>query len=279
MAAGLGTMLTTAQDGSLVQEVLTSVASAIQQVVLWVGPYWAWTVDQLDQHAGAITAVATAVLAFVTWIYVRLTRRLATYAKASVDATEKLIQAEDARDRAQHSAAVAALFYDLLEIARPMGMILIHGDPSLYVPFEFLSAHRQLIGTLHRGLPAAVAKQVTKTQSLLEVMRGRFQTLKFAPLQLELFYNDDLVPTIHALRDYGNQLGLDLETDIAPIDKGDVALNSQTIANAQKNLAAQQPTSGAQLSPAPQPVSAAPQTAVPAPPPPSHKPAPAKEDS
>jgi hypothetical protein len=239
---------------------------------VWLGPYWTWTVDQLDRHAGAVTAVATAILAFVTWIYVRLTRTLATYAKASVDATEKLIQAGDARDRAQHSAAVAALFYDLLEIARPMGMILIHGDPTLYVPFEFLSAHRQLIGTLHRGLPSAVAKRVTKTQSLLEVMRGRFQTLKFAPLQLELFYNDDLVPTIHALRDYGNQIGLDVETDIGPIDKDDVALNSQAIANAQKNFAVQQPMPAVQPAPAPQAAPTGPHPAAPAPAVPGHEP-------
>ncbi len=209
--------------------------SSILQLGIWVGPTWAWAIDQLDRHAGTITAVATVVLALVTWIYVRLTGKLATYAKASVDATEKLIQAEDTRDRAQHSAAVAAVFYDLVEIASPMGMILIHGDPTLYVPFE-----------LHRGLPPAVAQKVTKTQSLLEVMRGRFRGLKFAPAQLVLFYNDDLVPTIDALRDYGNGLGLDLQTDIVAVEHDEVALNAQTIATAQKAMAGQQP------SPAPQ---------------------------
>src|SRR5258708_36658665 len=109
-----------------------------------------------------MTAVAGVVLALVTWIYVRLTGKLAAYAKASVDATEKLIQAEDTRDRAQHSAAVAAVFFDPVEVPSPMGVILIHRDPNLYVPFEFRSAHRHPTRALHPGLPPPAAHRATK---------------------------------------------------------------------------------------------------------------------
>src|SRR6266550_1516221 len=67
--------------------------------------------------------------------------------------------------------AVEAVYQELVAIARPLRLILEHGELGIRVPFATVAAYREVLGPLYRGLPPAVGEQLAKTYSLLDIQR------------------------------------------------------------------------------------------------------------
>ncbi len=164
----------------------------------------------LDQHAGAVQALTAVIIAIVTVIYVILTNRLAVQATRQSDLIAN-------RERAEHDAAVIAVFYELLSIAKPIELRLLHGTVTI-VPFGFAGAYRSLVGPLHYRLPPALGHRLAKTFSLVEVVRSQLDSPRYQARQVAITYNDDIVPTLEALRAYAAERDIELQIDVAQVD-------------------------------------------------------------
>lgn len=213
---------------------INQIGSALQQFVHWLNAN-AGSLQGVAALATGISAVVALLLLVATFKMARSASAQATSAKDSVDATREILQAEERRRQEEHFAAVRAIYYELVAVATPIGMILIHGDPSLYVPFEMATSYGQLQIPLLRDVPDPMVGRVAKTYSMLAINRSRFGARRIAPIQVELFMNDDLVPTLAALHAHAAAHGVVMDVPPAAVPKVDIVLNAANVTTWQQS--------------------------------------------
>ncbi len=202
----------------------------------------------LDSHASAIQAASAAIQAMAAWVtialtvvlvgatlaYVLYTNRLAARTGESVQATRDLLADQQNARTQDHVSAVEAVYQELVAIARPLRLILEHGELGIRVPFATVAAYREVLGPLYRGLPPAVGEQLAKTYSLLDIQRRALDAMNLNVHQLNLVFNEDLIPTIDALRTHLHELARDLPPPPEPIAAADIHLTQQMVQHAKQ---------------------------------------------
>src|ERR1700730_14688627 len=147
-----------------------------------------------------LTPVATFVLAGVTAVLAAATIFLGWQAKDSVKETKSLIQDQQRARTDDHTAAVEAVYQELVSVAGPVRMVLQHGNLAVRVPFALIAAYHQVLAPLYRGLPPQLGARLTRTYSLLDIQRAAFETMTISVHQLRLVFNEEMVPTANDLR-------------------------------------------------------------------------------
>ena len=106
----------------------------------------------LEAFGVLVTAGATLVLAFMTW--------------RSVKASERLIANEEAHRQREYSAALQAVYFELLGIAIPL-QYLLTGNPVV-IPKGF-GAYQQMLDRLYTRLPVDLGQRLAKTYNMIEL--------------------------------------------------------------------------------------------------------------
>jgi len=184
--------------------------------------------------AALFTVGLTLALVGATVAYVFYTNRLAARTADSVQATRDLVRDQQSARIQDHVSAVEAVYQELVAIARPLRLILEHGELAIRVPFATVAAYRDVLGPLYRGLPPEAGEQLAKTYSLLDIQRHALETLSVNAHQLTLVFNEDLIPTIDTLYDHLHELARDLPAPPIAIADQDIHLTQQMIQHAKQ---------------------------------------------
>ena len=138
--------------------------------------------------------------------------------------TGQLIAHEQAERQGAHLAAVAAIVYELQGLAYSLALMLRNGWLMEELPGS-PNAYAQLLLDFHRGLPDDLGRRVARTYNVMARLRANMAA-HMAPTarQMDLAYNDELVPTVDALCQYGRNQGRDVANPIMPIAREEIVL-------------------------------------------------------
>jgi hypothetical protein len=171
----------------------------------------------LDTNSGAVLAIVGSLTLIAITAGSLASMRM-------VRGTAQLIAHEQAERQGAHLAAVAAILYELQAIAYPLGLMLRNGWQMEALPGA-PNAYAQLLLDFHRGLTDELGGRVAQTYSVLAVLRANMAAHVIpTDHQLDLAYNDELVPTVDALCQYSRGHGREIANRTAAIPRDEIVL-------------------------------------------------------